>query len=785
MAMTQEGRLLKFTSPLGEDVLLLNKIRATEGLSQLYEIDIELMFDQETDDGFDVKTHDITKILGQSVTISIDQPDDGARLFLGTVCRFTQLHRDRRFTYYGAKIVPHIWKLTQNFRSRIFQQMSVPDILKKVLEGYEIKDQLKAEYKPRNYCAQYRESDFDFISRLMEDEGIYYYFDHSGEKEKMVLRDDYLTPEDCPNKSEIPTYDIDLGRHETWESNVKQWFIDYNLISGSYETWDYQLQMPGKKLDANMTSRFSVGGNQDLKIYNYPGGYGGLYDGIDKSGGEQTDALQKIFDDNKKNAKNTMLSLDSQHQIISATSDCCSLTAGYRFTLKHHPNDEFNISYVVTTITHEAEQIPDYEVGDGTPKPYANEFTCIPHGDGHPEYRPERRTPKPLIYGSQTAFVVGPEGEEIFTDKYGRVKVQFHWDQDGQLDASSSCWVPVSQGWAGNKWGMVFIPRIGMEVIVSFLDGDPDHPIVKGCVYNPGAMPPYDLPDEKTKSTIKSDSSKGGNGFNEIRLEDLKDSEQIFVHGEKDIDVRNKNDRREWVGNDHHYIIKNDRFEKIERDEHRLVERHQYEEIRKERHTRVGASDNVDVGGSYSLKVGNGIEMQATTYSLEANGGISLKSAAGAVIDAPGGVTLKCGASFVALTPGGVDIVGPMVKINSGGGGGPATAPSIVSPTPPEEPDEADDAKPGTKIKLEKRSADRKEKTHKEGNEEKKSWVKIKLVDEEGKPVTGVSFKVTTPDGRVASGSTNKDGQGEVKNIDPGNCKITFPDLDKDAWEEA
>lgn len=694
MAMTQEGRLLKFTSPIGEDVLLINKIRATEGLSQLYEIDVELLYDQEMDDGFELKTQDITKILGQSVGISIDQPDDGARLFLGTVCRFSQLHRDRRFTYYGAKIVPHIWTLTQNFQSRIFQQMSVPDILKKVLEGYEIKDQLKAEYKPRNYCAQYRESDFDFISRIMEDEGIYYYFDHSGEMEKMVLRDDYLTPEDCPNKADIPTYDIDLDRHVTWESNIKQWFIDYNLISGSYETWDYQLQMPGKKLDANMTSRFNIGGNQDLKIYNYPGGYGGLYDGIDKSGGEQSGALQKIFDDNKKNAKNTMLSLDSQHQIISATSDCSSLTAGYRFNLKHHPNDEYNISYIVTTITHEAEQIPDYEIGDGTPKPYSNEFTCIPHGDGHPEYRPEKTTPKPVIYGSQTAFVVGPAGEEIFTDKFGRVKVQFHWDQQGQLDASSSCWVPVSQTWAGNKWGMIFIPRIGMEVIVSFLDGDPDHPLVEGCVYNPGAMPPYDLPDEKTKSTIKSDSSTGGQGFNEIRFEDKKGEEQLFFHAEKDQDIRVKNDRKEIVLNDRHLIVENDKFEKINKD----------------KHLQVGGDQNEKVHGTMSLTVESDLQEKVSqNYALDAGSAIHIKAGMTAVIEAGTALTLKVGGNFININSGGIFVKGTMVMLNSGGAAGSGGG---SSPDLPAEAKEADNAEPGSKPKIPPPPAPPKAKTY-------------------------------------------------------------------------
>ncbi len=224
-----------------------------------------------------------------------------------------------------------------------------------------------------------------------------------------------------------------------------------------------------------------------------------------------------------------------------------SITAGYRFKLFDCPNNDQNGQYVITSARHEAEQNPSYVSNEEIEKPYLNNFTCIAYGKGAPPFRPQQKVAKPIIYGSQTAFVVGPAGEEIYTDKNGRVKVQFHWDREGEANSNSSCWVRVSQAWAGKEWGAMFVPRIGMEVIVHFLEGDPDQPIITGCVYNAGAMPPYTLPDEKTKSTIKINSSKGGGGFNEIRFEDKKGSEQIFIHGEKNMDVRVKNDSLEHI----------------------------------------------------------------------------------------------------------------------------------------------------------------------------------------------------------------------------------------------
>lgn len=674
---TQKDRLISISTPLGEDYLLLNKIRAEEKISELYEVDVELLYDEEEDDEYKITFIDGNQLIGKTVTLSIEQEDGGKRVISGMVNQFVQVGRNRRFTAYYATIVPHVWRLTRIFQSRIFQQKSVREILKEVFKGYEIKDQLQADYKPRNYCVQYQESDFDFASRLMEEEGIYYYFEHSGDTEKLILRDNFTQPEDCPSKSELNIYKEDSGK--PWESAVKHWQTTYRLQTGKVTLWDNNFQLPNKKLEAEKLSAIESGNNKKMETYQFPAGYARKYDGINKGGGEQPQELTNIFQDNKRTATNRMLALDVQYKTINGYSDCATLTAGYRFKLKNHPNSDFNIQYILTSVKYEADQTPDYIVGDTQPSAYKNEFTCIPHGSGSPEFRPAQKTAKPIIHGSQTAIVVGPAGEEIFTDKYGRVKVQFHWDRKGQNDADSSCWLRVAQAWAGNKWGTMFIPRIGMEVVVGFLEGDPDQPIITGCVYQPEAMPPYTLPDEKTKSTIKSNSSKGGGGFNEFRFEDKKGSEQIFIHAEKDEDIRVKNDCMETIVRDRHLVVKNDQLEKITAD----------------KHLKVGGDHNEKIDGTMSLNVGMNIQEKAgTNYALDAGMEIHLKSGMSMTLETGTNLTLKVGGNFININPAGIFIKGTMVMINSGGAAGSGSG---SSPEAPKDPKEAATAEAGAR----------------------------------------------------------------------------------------
>jgi type VI secretion system secreted protein VgrG len=682
---TQKNRLLSIATPLGEDYLLLNKLRMEERISELFEIDVELLYDQQEDNSYELNVVNGADIIGKAVNISITQEDGGQRSLTGMVNNFTVAGRNRRFTAYYATIVPHVWLLTRNFQSRIFQHKTVPDILRQVFEGFEIKYQLQADYKPRNYCVQYQESDFAFASRLMEEEGIYYYFEHGGDKEKMILRDDFKTPEDCPSKSDVPIVNEDLKAGEPWESAIKQWHTDYKLQSGKVTNWDYHFQLPKKKLEADQMSIFDAGGNRELEVYTFPAGYARKYDGIDKSGGERPADLNNIFQDNKRTVGNRMTALDAQYKTVSGSSDCATLTTGYRFQLKNHPNKEFNIKYVVLSVKHEAEQTPDYVVGDTRPKAYQNSFTCLPHGAGSPEYRSPQKTPKPHIYGSQTAIVVGPAGEEIFTDKYGRVKVQFHWDRDGKYDPDSACWLRVATSIAGNKWGTMFIPRIGQEVVVDFLGGDPDQPIIVGSVYNPETMPHYELPKFKTLSYIKTRTSPDdGKGFNELRFEDKQGKEQVFIHSQKRMDVRVRQSLYETCGGN------------------------RQERIGMRTDNNPGGNLAVSIGGNYDLHVKDstyiGIDGKLNEtvkkdvvedYQGNLSTMVKTKAELNAmeiILEAKTKISLKVGGNCIVIDPSGITIAGIMTKINSGGFGTETGNPSIDDPLDAEA---ADTGQPG------------------------------------------------------------------------------------------
>lgn len=670
--------MMKVFTPLGEDYLLINKFTAVESISELFEYELELLHEEDEGEGRTPTDVDPASILGKGVAVSIQQKDGTQRIFSGMVASFSRGHRRTRFTYYFAKVVPHVWILTQNIQSKIYQQKSVPDILQEVLSGFEVKYEIQASLKPRNYCVQYRESDFDFISRLMEEEGLYYYFEHVDGKHTMIIADTPQSHVPVPS-SESVKYGIEASDEYEFAPSISDLWVDTRLQTGKVTTWDYNFQEANNKLQKQQPSMFNVGDNQKLELYEYPGGYARKYDGIDKGGGESPDDLSEIHNDSQRTIENMMHALDSGYRVLTGTSDCSSFTAGHKFALVEHPDSNLNCDYMLTSVTHEAEQNPSYISEEEVDEPYTNSFTCVKQGQGTPRYVPPRKTDRPVIPGTQTAVVVGPGGEEIFTDKYGRIKVQFHWDRYGKVDASSSCWVRVAQLWAGNGWGSMFIPRIGMEVVVHFIEGDPDRPIVTGCVYNPLAMPAYTLPDEKTKSGIKTDSSTGGGGFNELRFEDLAGEEQIFMHAQKNMDIRVKNDTKETVMNDRHLIVENN----------------QLEDVRRDKHLKVGGDRSESVTGTASLTAQEIHQKANQNFAVEATQGVHIKGTMSTTIESDTSVTLKCGGSSISLSPMMISISAPLVNINSGGGGGSGAG---CRPNSPEEAREADDANAGTAI---------------------------------------------------------------------------------------
>jgi type VI secretion system secreted protein VgrG len=521
MEITQEGRILSVETPKPYDYLLIKGYEAEEAISELFSIDVQLAHKEADAESRQPTIIDPKELLGGEITIAVEQRDGTKRHFHGICNRFGQGDRDADFTYYDITVVPSIWVLTQRVRSRIFQHKTVKDILAAVLEGFNFKDETQGEFKPRNYCVQYRESDFNFISRLMEEEGIFYYFVHTQNSDQMIIANTPQSHRDCPGGMEVQ-YEAKIeGDGEVQKGAIRSLTREFQLRPGKVTLWDYNFQLPTNQLDAVSQTQVPMDGNAAIEFYDYPGSYARKYDGIDRMGGEKPSDINNLFEEKQKIADIAMQAIDARIAEIQMTTDFGGIAAGHRFKLKNHPDAESNKQYVVTSISHSAQQSPDYisESEEGTPVNAS--FYCIMHGAGKPQFRPEWKTPKPTVHGAQTAVVVGPPGEEIFTDKYGRVKVKFHWDREGKAqDGDTSCWVRVAKDLSGNKWGSMHIPRVGQEVIVDFLEGDPDQPIIVGTVYNPETMPHYELPKYKTLTYLKTHSTpkqNGYSGYNELR----------------------------------------------------------------------------------------------------------------------------------------------------------------------------------------------------------------------------------------------------------------------------
>lgn len=552
----QGDRALSISTPLGQDVLLLRELNGVEGISRLFEFQL------------DVTTASYEKVpfedlLGQRISARIEAPDEKPVYFSGMVKRVSQgdtSDEDVGFdlAQYRIEMVPEVWLLTRRARSRIFQHVNVPDILQQVFAGFDVDFQLQGGFEPRNYCVQYRETDFAFVSRLMEEEGIFYFFQHdAGGVHKMVLAD---TPLSHPELVGGATLIYDQMRGGNREADrIQEWNRSQELRTGKYTLWDHNFELPLKNLEASVpimesvqvgtvTHRLTAGKADANEIYDYPGEYAKRFDGIDSGGAEKASELQKIFDDNTRTVKIRMQEMEAAAVRVEGVSACRQMVSGHRFTLREHPNA--NGDYVLTSVTHKASLGQLSRSGEADFYEYENTFTCIPHAL---PFRPERRTPRPRVDGCQTATVVGPQGEEILTDKYGRVKVQFHWDREGKKDASSSCWLRVGTPWAGKQWGMIHIPRIGHEVIVDFIEGDPDRPIITGMVYNPDYMPPWALPEHKTRSGLVTRSTTGGSTetANELRFEDKKGAEHVYLHAEKNLRVHVENNEIRLIGKHH------------------------------------------------------------------------------------------------------------------------------------------------------------------------------------------------------------------------------------------
>jgi type VI secretion system secreted protein VgrG len=525
MALVQHDRLIHLTTPLGKDVLHVETLEGSEGISRPFRFQLVLASEKR-----DIA---LGALVGQRVTVALEVRGGKFRYVNGFVSRFAQGDVDARVAHYYAEVVPWLWFLTRTTDCRIFQRKNVPDIIQQIFKdlGFtDFKVQLQGNFEPREYCVQYRETDLNFVSRLMEEEGIFYFFEHTDSKHTLILANDPITHQPCPNQPQAG-YDY-LAGGDRGVDTVTRWHLEQELQPGKVTLADYHFQAPGNSLRVSAPSGVNGTSNGKFEVYDYPGYFAKRFDGDGKTG--------KVRPDGERTAKLGMQGADAFHKVVNGAGGCRAFLPGYRFELTGHRRGDFNGPYVLTEVTHSATN----NLGDGEGCSYDNTFTCIPLAV---PFRPARTTPRPLVHGSQTAVVVGTPGEEIDTDKYGRIKVQFHWDREGKKDQDSSCWIRVATPWAGKGWGTINIPRIGQEVVVQFLEGDPDQPIVLGSFYNAEHMPPFPLPAAKNIAGLKSNSTRGGGGYNELTLDDTKGKEKITIHAQKDMGTTVENDQSNTV----------------------------------------------------------------------------------------------------------------------------------------------------------------------------------------------------------------------------------------------
>jgi len=461
-----------------------------------------------------------------------------------------------------------LWLLTLTTNCRIFQQLTVPEIIKKVFTDLGFSDyrlSLFYRYEQREYCVQYEETAFNFVSRLMEDEGLFYFFEHHEDKHVLVIGDDLGEHQPCPG---IPTARFLQVINDTQPENaVTECYFSQQLTTGKYAVDDFNFETPARDLKTSIDSE-----THPFRVYEYGAGFSNRDQGEHK-------------------VRCRLEGCTTAQQLLEGQGHCFSFIAGYQFTLTNHPRRDFNQEYVLRWLSHSLSLTH-----------YSNAFHAVP---ATVAFRPAVVTPKPRIVSTQTAIVTGPGGEEIWTDKYGRIKVQFHWDQDGQYDENSSCWVRVNQSWAGKGWGGIWIPRIGQEVIISFINGDPDRPLVTGAVYNAQQTVPYSLPADQTKSTIKSNSSKGGGGYNEFRFEDKIGQEEVYLQGQKDWNILIKHDKGQTVGHDETLSVGNNRTKTVGVDQSETI----------------GSNKTIKVGSNHTETIGANMTLQVIANHTETIGG--------------------------------------------------------------------------------------------------------------------------------------------------------------------
>ncbi|HDS1793780.1 type VI secretion system tip protein TssI/VgrG [Pseudomonas putida] len=592
----QNRRLFKLNTfaQNSEEDLLLEHFSGSEGLSRLYQLDLALLSQR-----IDVK---LKSLIGRLATVEIELADGNFRYINGYINRFSTQGSDGGYVRYSALLGPWLWMLTCRFDSRIFQDKTVQDVVSEVFAGFgslaKYEFRLNKSLKPYSYITQYRESDFNFVQRLLENEGLFYYFEHTADAHVMIITDDSSTLLPLPEQPQIRFHSASVT--ETADS-ITQWHASRQLQSGKIAVRTFDYRQPRNFLPVTMQSLNEQGDVDKFEIYDFPGQY-----------------THGTYEAGENLVRNRIEALELVGKTFYGDSNCRAMKPGYTFELTQHyvhdSGDAENRQFLLLSVEHRGSN--NYMTGDQAG--YHNKFVCVRRKIA---FRPQLSTRKPLINGPQTAIVVGPPGEEIFTDELGRVKLQFHWDRLGAFNDQSSCWVRVAQSGASGGFGSIQIPRIGDEVVVVFLDGNPDRPLIMGSLYNSTNTPPWSLPANKTQSGFLTRSMKGDGGTaNFFRFEDKAGAEQIIMHAERNMDTEIELDETHDVGNNRSITVGGTHTKTVKKD------------------TVVQVTE-----GSYTLQVDNQfIQVAAKQH-----------------------IILQVGDSSITLTPEGIEIKGKVIVTTS------------------------------------------------------------------------------------------------------------------------
>ncbi|MBX8575972.1 type VI secretion system tip protein VgrG [Pseudomonas cichorii] len=685
-----------------------------EALNQPYSFDIELVSSRP-----DLKLEELLHKPGY-LTFGAT----GKGIIHGLVYRIEQGDSGKKLTRYSIKLVPQLAYLRHNHDQQIFQQLTVPEIIAQILEAQGIladayRFQLGATYPERVYCVQYDESDLHFIQRLCEEEGIHFHFQHSASGHTLVFGDDQTVF----RKLAPVSYQQDSGMAAE-KPVIKRFNLRLETRTTRVSRRDYDFEKPSLLPESSAKSGFSP----DLEDYDYPGRF------TDRARGKQL--ATRVLERHR-----------SDYQLAEGKGDEPTLVTGHFLALSEHPRAEWNDLWLLQEVIHEGKQpqvlgenitsdVTDHK--DDFHQGYRNHFLASPW-DAH--YRPPLAHPKPLTIGSQTAIVTGPKGEEIHCDEYGRVKVQFHWDREGQGDDKTTCWLRVATGWAGSAYGGIAIPRVGMEVLVTFFENDPDQPLITGCLFHKENVVPYDLPAHTTRSTFKTLSSPGGKGYNEFRIEDKKGAEQIYLHAQRDWDENIEHDQKIRIGNERHDTVEASTFSEFKAEEHRITHLDRKTEARADDHLTVGATQHVKVGTAQFVEAGREIHYYAGD-KVVLEGGMEF--------------TAKAGGSFIKIDAGGVTISGAQVKTNSGGAPGTGTGIGILAPLIP---GLAAADRAGQLMKAAKANP---------------TWLELNLHYDNLEPVPGASYRVEFADGSTREGVLDDDGFARLEDVPKGSAKVYY-----------